>query len=295
MINPPSTITVDSISRLKEPVKQGDEFGEFGILRGGGSISTRLKPSSSIQANPNSEVVTNPNPKPAPTTRGPVLKRYKSQLHLTQRQKEIAIGTLLGDASLQTQDKGATYRLKFQGSTKHQKYGEALYEEFQEFCLSEPATFLRESKNGMWSFQTVAHKDFTALADIFYDSNSTTVKRIKPNFVENHLSKTGVAYWFMDDGSKADHTKNEGKGIHFHTQGFTNSEVDELCSGLKKRYNFDCWRGKNKNKPIVIVSGKSYDEVKKTIQDDLHLSMAYKLPSERKATLRQSKSDSDLI
>ena len=42
----------------------------------------------------------------APTTRGPALEKYKNQLVLTQRQREIAVGVILGDASLNTQNKG---------------------------------------------------------------------------------------------------------------------------------------------------------------------------------------------
>jgi len=43
------------------------------------------------------------------------LKFYKFQLKsLNQNQFETAIGLLLGDVSLQSQNKGKTYRLKFE-------------------------------------------------------------------------------------------------------------------------------------------------------------------------------------
>ena len=42
-----------------------------------------------------------------------LLKRYKQQLaSLSQDQKDVAIGVMLGDGSLQTQDGGRSYRLK---------------------------------------------------------------------------------------------------------------------------------------------------------------------------------------
>lgn len=44
--------------------------------------------------------------------RGKELKEYKSKIVLSQQQKQILIGILLGDAHLETQDNGSTYRLK---------------------------------------------------------------------------------------------------------------------------------------------------------------------------------------
>ena len=42
------------------------------------------------------------------------LKEYKDSLiELTIEQKEAIIGLMLGDASLQSQNKGKTYRIKF--------------------------------------------------------------------------------------------------------------------------------------------------------------------------------------
>lgn len=42
-----------------------------------------------------------------------LLIEYKKTLSLYQELFEIGIGTLLGDASIQTQDQGKPYRLKF--------------------------------------------------------------------------------------------------------------------------------------------------------------------------------------
>lgn len=44
-----------------------------------------------------------------------LMKEYKESLtQLKQEQWESAIGLMLGDASLQSQNKGKTYRLKFE-------------------------------------------------------------------------------------------------------------------------------------------------------------------------------------
>ena len=42
------------------------------------------------------------------------IKQYKKYLHKFKNiQQEVSIGLMLGDASLQTQNKGKTYRMKF--------------------------------------------------------------------------------------------------------------------------------------------------------------------------------------
>jgi hypothetical protein len=52
-----------------------------------------------------------------------LLKQYKESLEkLSKVQWEAAIGLILGDASLQTQNKGKTYRMKFEWGNKHKVY-----------------------------------------------------------------------------------------------------------------------------------------------------------------------------
>jgi len=44
-----------------------------------------------------------------------LIKEYKKSLtELNKMQREASIGLMLGDASLQTQNQGKTYRLKFE-------------------------------------------------------------------------------------------------------------------------------------------------------------------------------------
>ena len=52
-----------------------------------------------------------------------LLREYKNTFSFSKTLFEISVGTLLGDASIQTQDRGKTSRLKFQQSEKlHREY-----------------------------------------------------------------------------------------------------------------------------------------------------------------------------
>ena len=51
-----------------------------------------------------------------------IMKDYKGSLHsLNDIQREASIGLLLGDASLQSQNNGKTFRLKFEGPRAEEK------------------------------------------------------------------------------------------------------------------------------------------------------------------------------
>lgn len=219
-----------------------------------------------------------------PTTRGRELEKYKRQLVLTQRQREIAIGVLLGDASLNTQNKGETYRLKFEQSIRHSVYINHLHSEFDSWCLSGPVDKTRTNANKNTvetkEFQTVAHISLNEFADLFLNDQGKKV--IKPNLVRDHVTELSLAYWFMDDGGKLDYTSNQGKGLLLHTQGFNEQEVIELAEGLAIKFNLQTKAKKTKGKYVVSISGNSFDEFMKLTESHIIMPMKYKLPTPRK-------------
>lgn len=100
------------------------------------------------------------------------IKEYKNNLlELTLIQKEAVIGLMLGDASLQSQNKGKTYRLKFEWVNKNKIYALHVFELFDEWVLSQPHKKERLSPQGNlvinWGFQTFSHIAFNYLADLF--------------------------------------------------------------------------------------------------------------------------------
>lgn len=186
LISPLNNIsTAPPFSSHLEKVKEesGSEEQIISLRGGGGDINSHIM--SSVE-------------KPLPTTRGRKLKEYKQRLKLSQRQKEVATGVMLGDASLQAMDNGKRYRLKFQGSQKHLEYGKALYREFEPFCLSPLDLFARTNENGnlveSWGFQTVGHEDFCSIADIFFDQPSSmesTSEKTQKSFKKNYNTWSG--------------------------------------------------------------------------------------------------------
>ena len=176
-----------------------------------------------------------------------LLKRYKQQLtSLSTIERQIAEGIMLGDASLQTQDGGKSYRLKLLQGDKNKEYLFHLSTVFSRY-LSPPSPQNRQSKTTgkalkAWRSQTISHEAFNILAKTFLDEKGR--KRITPDLV---LTDRGLAYWLMDDGGKSNYNKDRPKlkGVTINTQGFSKTEVESLVAQLISVFKLDCWVGKN--------------------------------------------------
>ncbi|KAI9708138.1 MAG: hypothetical protein M1812_008109 [Candelaria pacifica] len=214
------------------------------------------------------------------------LKRYKQQLaSLSTIERQVAVGIMLGDASLQTQDGGKSYRLKLLQGDKNKDYLFHLSAVFSRWVLSPPSPQNRQSKTTggelkAWRSQTISHKAFNTLAKIFLDDKGK--KRIPTNLVKRYLTDRGLAYWLMDDGGKSNYNKGRPKlrGVTINTQGFLRTEVDHLVAQLASVFNLDCWVGKNKGRWTIVISGKSFPILAKKIAPYIHHSMVSKFPKE---------------
>ena len=173
------------------------------------------------------------------------LKEYKDSLiELTIEQKEAIIGLMLGDASLQSQNKGKTYRIKFEWGDKNKAYVLHVFNLFDEWLLSQPHKKERLSPKGNliinWGFQTFSHKAFNYLAELFLLDKGGK-KGISENLVLDHLTPRGLAYWFMDDGGKLDYNKNsKNRSVVLNTHSFTDLEVEKMSDQISDKFYLLC-------------------------------------------------------
>ena len=78
-----------------------------------------------------------------------LFKEYRDSLtSLSTIQWEASIGLIIGDASLQTQNGGKTYRLKFEWGNKQKFYVDHVYDLFDEWVISKPHKKTRISPKG---------------------------------------------------------------------------------------------------------------------------------------------------
>jgi len=210
-----------------------------------------------------------------------LIRDYKSKLHvLSQIQSEVSIGLMLGDASLQTQNKGKSHRMKFEWGDKNKLYVDHIYNLFDEWILSSPHKKSRVNKNGIlvvnWGFQTISHIAFNYLSELFLINNH---KIIRNNLIKEHLTERSLAYWFCDDGGKLDYNKNsKNKSIVLNTYSFTNEEVISISMELSDKFNLITETRMNKNKMIIVIKDESYSKFKDLTYSYIIPSMRYKLP-----------------
>ncbi len=197
----------------------------------------------------------------------------KASLKLSDVQREMLVGLILGDAHLETQSKGRTYRVKFEYSSNQREYANHLYESFGEWICTPPQVKLDATHNNVW-FQTVSHTAFRFYAHQFYDER----KKCVPALIHRFLTARGVAYWFMDDGSIK---SRESKAVIFNTQGFGQNDVKRLVKCLQKTFNLEAAPRKQEEGLQIYVSGNSFERFREIVSPYILPSMRYKIPADR--------------
>ena len=121
-----------------------------------------------------------------------------------------------------------------------------------------------------WYFSTISHIELENYYQLFYPEGN----KIIPNDLEEYLTPCGIAYWFMDDGTKT------GSCYSFATASFSFKEHEKLLELLNNKYNLVCsiHRKESKQKSIYVSAvNESNVNFKKLIEPFIVESMKYKL------------------
>ena len=214
---------------------------------------------------------------------------FNSHLVLDEKIKEISVGLIISDATLQTQSNGKFHRIKIQMSNKFTEFAQKIRDEFGPLWIPSPASAVKNRP--MLELQTLSTCSLNLLAPLFLNSvdpdkvvdfNGKYKKGISANLVEDHVTPLGLTYWFMYDGSKGDWGQNQGKQIEFHAQAFSLLEVESLCEGLKNKFKLQAKTTFNKKRPIIQISGYSYETFVDLIDPYILDCFRYRLPTPRK-------------
>ena len=173
------------------------------------------------------------------------IRDYKANLKLSETQKSILFGTLLGDGHLETQDNGKTYRLKIEHSTKQNDYTDWLHNQLKEWIRG--GVYKKNKKNREYvGFTTYSHKEFRAYAELFYDNFGK--KRI-PKIFRELIDPLSLAIWFMDDGSLK---SLRHRTYIIHSLGFQRKDLELVQDSLLKKFNIESSLHKQKGKYLRI-------------------------------------------
>jgi hypothetical protein len=215
---------------------------------------------------------------------GLALIEYKKSLKLTCEQKDILVGTLLGDASIACK-KGKPVCVKFEQKATREKYIPSLFMIFEPYVGTPPRrrTFenaYHKTKPGqsVW-FRTYAHESLLFYENLFYIRNQED-KRIKrvPKNIHKLLTPRALAYWFMDDGSSQwSKTTHRLKYHVLNTQGFSLSDQKILVLALKRNFHLNVNINKDRTYYRLYVCADSITHFKDLIRAYVHDDFLYKL------------------
>src|SRR3989344_422832 len=201
------------------------------------------------------------------------IEAYKKTLQLTDEQREILIGVLLGDGHLETQNNGRTYRLKIEHACWQDVYTLWLYEKFKAWVLTPPQekqhTVFGKIYKEHW-FSTISHGAFRFYANQFYRDKH----KILPRQIERWLTPLVLAIWFMDDGSiKSD----RHRALILNTQSFTKLENLKLIEIFNKKFGIQCQLRPQRNLWQIYINGSTIRKFVELITQYILPSMRYKL------------------
>lgn len=157
-------------------------------------------------------------------------KSYKNDLTLSDVQKEVLIGVLLGDAYLSRPKPSHNTKLVFdQSNSLHKEYLLHLYDVFEPLTNMKPKITNRKADprtgkiyNSI-KFSTLSLPCLNYYYELFYPNG----KKIIPNNIEELLTARSLAYLIMDDGGKSYY----GQTI-IHTRSYTKLEVELLQKAI---------------------------------------------------------------
>lgn len=215
------------------------------------------------------------------------IENYKKGLKLTRQQREIIVGTLLGDGHLETLDSGKTYRLKIEHSAKQKEYVDWLYNQFKSWTSKPPRLWKRYSKfpNGSTiisqkcGFTTYSHGILRFYGQQFYSKKGI---KIIPKFIEKLLTSTSIAIWYLDDGS---FKSQRHRTFIIHSHGYNRNEL-KIVQKAFARFGIKTNLHKQKRKRgiywriyVLSESAEKFAEMVKPIINQIP-SMKYKLGNE---------------
>ncbi len=181
---------------------------------------------------------------------------------LTEEQRSILIGVLLGDGAMR---KKTHALLEINHSYKQREYVDWLYQKFQRFTDTPPKMRKTNGKRVAYRFTTKSLPIFTRFYDIFFEDKH---KIIPNNLILTPLS---LATWYMDDGSRCD------EDIYLNTQQFTQEEQEKLVLLLYKQYLIQASINKDKQYGRIRIKKDSVQNFMNLISPFVVSSIKYKL------------------
>lgn len=196
------------------------------------------------------------------------------EMSLSETEKDVILGYLLGDGHLAVKGKYANLRVS--QSKKQIEFVDQLHALLHRWTAYAPKIdrYYSRSHQKFYEsarFDTIAHPEFNRLYDICYKNGVKTVDEKWLNLVNGQ----GIAMWYQGDGQLC-----SGVTPKINTNSFSETEHDLIVDWLKNKFGIMSYKRKEgRFWKIIITNGMCFREI---VEKYLHQSFAYKLPEPRK-------------
>jgi hypothetical protein len=140
---------------------------------------------------------------------------------LTQLQKSLIIGTLLGDGYLRKLKGRKDAFLEVNHSIRAKDYVDWKYSVLKSIAGGVPKSRHGNGHRIAYRFYTRQHPELSQMHELFYESGKKRIPDIQ-------LDPVSLAVWFMDDGSRC-----RDRDVYLNTQQFNFSDQEKLRRMLK--------------------------------------------------------------
>jgi len=198
-----------------------------------------------------------------------VCQKRKDAFSLSNKQKSVLVGTLLGDGGLR--DRGLNCRLHIKHSANQVELVRYKHQIFSNITSMPVIIFSQVVGTKNYSFAefvTLTHPSFTFYHDLFYPKDK---KIIPSNIGEILTDPLSLAIWIMDDGSA------EYAGLSLQTHCFTKCEVSLLIKVIKHNFNLLATMRLNRGKWIIYFPKNQMDNLRKVVKEFILPQFLYKL------------------
>ena len=189
--------------------------------------------------------------------------REARSMPLTSLQRDLVIGSVLGDGHLMATTAGCCFRV----SHGHQQrtYVDWKFKMIGRYVRTAPRVCGRS-----YYFRTVTHPEFAEFREAFYANAAR--KRPPLEIMARELTAFGLAIWFMDDGAR------DRKQVRFNTQCFSVDENLMLIEFLQAKFGLRARLNRDKDRHRLRIGAESVQRFISLVSPHIVPNMRYKLP-----------------
>ena len=229
------------------------------------------------------------------------LKRKRTEVSLTQKQKEIIYGSLMGDASRLFTSIGSA--VSFCHSVTQEEYIKWKYFQLKNLVTEKSFSFRPPNKKqiiknkGAWAFYTRINSDIEEIINKFYVPRKEVSMEIL-----NNLTPLSIAIWYADDGCTCYHYSERMKNYNptpicmFCTDSFSKKSCENIIKWFEEKWGIKTKLAKKHIRKDggrsyhIYVKGSSMNDFISLIEPHMPFSMRYKVDYETYVIKRKKNS-----